>query len=418
MAWTPPERPRWVQRMNAHADAVGGARHLVSLDPDELLRTARESAGLVDFGGDAWREHYEVFLEAIERESRLHLAGRLLTRAEVLRTLRNRLQLAELWRREPAILDAPLAPPAFVVGSPRSGTSILHELLALDRSNRAPLLWEMSHPVEALAGDALRAVGDAVTTWWHDLQPEYETMHANSGDLPNECIYITLHEFLSDHWGGNHNAPSYDRHLAKADQRPAYRYHERFLKTLQRRAHGDRWLLKAPSHLFQLKALFDVYPDARIIHTHRDPAQTIPSVLSLMGTLKWMRCEESDPVASARRTAAGYAQLFRQEIADRASGALPDAQFADVRYTDVVSDPAATVERLYDALGWPVPPGFLDAVTAYIASKPRGARGLHAYSLEEMGLDAAAIRRDFAFYRERFALDEASGRAREDASQA
>ncbi len=405
MPWTPPERPRWVQRMNAHGDAVGGARHLVSLDPDELVATARESTGLEDFGGDDWRAHYEVLLEAIERESQLHLAGRVLTRAEVLRTLRNRLRLADLWQREPAILEAPLAPPVFVVGSPRSGTSILHELLALDPRSRAPLMWEMSHPVESLAGDAMRDTGDAVTTWWHDLQPEYETMHANAGDLPNECIYITLHEFLSDHWGGNHNAPSYDRYLAKTDQRPAYRYHERFLKTLERRARGDRWLLKAPSHLFQLRALFDVYPEARIIHTHRDPAETIPSVLSLMGTLQWMRCEASDPTAHARRTAQGYVHVFSREIEDRASGALPDDRFVDVRYADLVSDPAGTIERLYAALGWPLAPGFLDAVTDYVARKPRGAHGAHRYSLAEMGLDAAEMHRDFAFYRERFALD-------------
>jgi hypothetical protein len=394
--------------MNAHADAVGGARQLVSLDPEELTDTAQRATRLDDFGGDAWREHYEVLLEALERESRLHLAGRLLTRTEILRALRNRLRLADLWRRQPAVLAEPLAPPAFVVGSPRSGTSILHELLALDPASRAPAMWEMHHPVESLEGDDMRRVGDAVTTWWHDLQPEYETMHQNSGDLPNECIYITLHEFLSDHWGGCHNAPSYDRHLAKSDQRPAYRYHQRFLQTLQQRGRGDRWLLKAPSHLFQLRALFDVYPEARIIHTHRDPAQTIPSVLSLMGTLKWMRCEESDPVAAAERTATGYAYIFRQEIEDRAGGVLPDERFVDVRYADVIGDPAGTVEKLYDALGWPLPPGLPDAVTDYVARKPRGAHGAHRYSLEEMGLDAAALRADFAFYRDRFGLEDES----------
>src|SRR5262245_53140679 len=242
MPWQPPERPRWVQRLNAHAEAVGGAHALVSLAPDELLATARRDTGLDDFGGDGWRAHFEVLLGAVERESRLHLAGRLLTRTEILRTLRNRLQLAELWRRRPAILDEPIAPPVFVVGSARSGTSILLELLALDPASRSPALWEMYHPVEALSGDALRPIGDAEATWWHDLQPEYEAMHANSGDLPNECIFITTHEFLSDHWGGCHNVPTYQAYLAKADQRPAYRYHERFLKTLQQRARGERWL--------------------------------------------------------------------------------------------------------------------------------------------------------------------------------
>jgi hypothetical protein len=292
----------------------------------------------------------------------------------------------------------------FVIGSPRSGTSILLELLALDPASRAPALWEMYHPVEALAGDALRPVGDAEATWWHDLQPEYETMHANSGDLPNECIFITLHEFLSDHWGGCHNAPTYDLHLAKADHRPAYRYHRRFLQTLQQRARGERWLLKAPSHLFQLRALFDVYPEARIVQTHRDPLETIPSSLSLLGTLKWMRCEVSDPTAAADRTASAYAHVFRREVAQRASGELPDDRFVDVRYPDLVADPAAAVERIYASLGWRFTPELARAVRDYVARRPRGAHGVHHYSLAEMGLDAVTERERFAFYCERFGL--------------
>src|SRR5215813_484942 len=116
MPWQPPRRPRWVERLNAHGAAVGGAGALVSLDPDELCATARESTGLDDFGGDEWRAHFEVFVESLERESRLHLAGRLLARAEILRTLRNRLQLADLWARRPEILREEIDPLVFVVG--------------------------------------------------------------------------------------------------------------------------------------------------------------------------------------------------------------------------------------------------------------------------------------------------------------
>ena len=408
MPWMPPERPRWVQRMNAHADAVGGARSLVSLDPDELLATARRATGLDDFGGEEWLAHYHVLLDAIEREASLHLAGRLLSRAEILRTLRNRLQLAELWSQRPEILRDPISAPVFVVGSPRSGTSILHELLALDPAHRAPAMWEMLHPVESLADDAMRAVGHAETTWWHDLQPEYEAMHANSGDLPNECIFITLHEFLSDHWGGCHDAPTYQAYLAKADQRPAYRYHRRFLQTLQQRARGERWLLKAPSHLFQLRALFDVYPEARIVFTHRDPLKTIPSALSLMCTLKWMRCERSDPAAGAQTTAAGYAFVYRRLIEQRASGALPDDRFVDVRYADLVADPGAALERIYAASGWRFTPELRRAAVDYVKRKPRGAHGVHHYSLAEMGLDADAERKRFAFYCQHYGVAEES----------
>ncbi|MEM7413296.1 MAG: sulfotransferase [Myxococcota bacterium] len=396
--WTPPPRPRWVERLNAHGDAVGGAHHLVSLDPDVLIATARASCGLEDFGGDEWEAPYRLFVESLENEAALHLTGRLITRSEILRTLRNRLQLADLWKRRPEILEAPLLPPAFIVGAPRSGTSILLELLALDPATRSPALWEMHHPVEALEGDALRPIGDQLTQFWHDVQPEYETMHANSGDLPNECLYISVHAFLSDHWGGNHHVPSYSEFLARADQRPAYRYHARFLRTLQQRQGGERWLLKAPSHLFQLRALFDVYPEARILRTHRDPLKTIPSTLSLMATLLWMRGDIADPVGTAELTTAGYAAVFAQEIARRADGRLPDDQFIDVQYAQLLDDPVGAIEAVYAQAEWRFPSGLADDIRGYLDARPRGAHGAHRYSLEGMGLDPEKERARFADY--------------------
>jgi hypothetical protein len=175
------------------------------------------------------------------------------------------------------------------------------------------------------------------------------TMHANAGDLPNECIFITTHEF-SDHWGGCHNAPTYQayspgRSPPRLSPSPA-------LPPDAPAARARRALAaQAPSHLSS-RALFAVYPEARIIQTHRDPKKTIPSSLSLMGTLKWMRCEESDPAAGAETTAAGYATIYRRQIEQRARGELPNDRFVDVRYADLIADPGGTVERIYAAFGW------------------------------------------------------------------
>ena len=200
-------------------------------------------------------------------------------------------------------------------------------------------------------------------------------MHANAGDLPNECIFITMHEFLSDQWGGCHNIPTYHAYLAKADHRPAYRYHRRFLQTLQQRERGERWLLKAPSHLFQLRALFDVYPEARIVHTHRDPLKTIPSTLSLMGTLKWMRCEISDPAAGAELTAAGYATIYprRRSSSARAASCRTTASSTYAMRT-LLADPGGTVERVYAAFGWRAPPALRQAWRLHRAQAARCAR--------------------------------------------
>jgi len=149
-----------------------------------------------------------------------------------------------------------------------------------------------------------------------------------------------------------------------------------------------------------------VYPEARVIQTHRDPLKTIPSSLSLMGTLKWMRCEVSDPTAGAETNASAYAYIYRRQIEQRASGELPDDRFVDVRYADVVADPGATVERIYAALGWRFTPALRQAVIDYVARKPRGKHGVHHYSLEEMGLDAQVERKRFASYCEHFGVSE------------
>ena len=136
MSWTPPERPLWVERLIAHADAAGGAANLVSLDGGDLLDTAVRETGLSDFGGEAWRQHFDIFVRALEDESDLHVVGRIQVRSEILQALRNRLQLAEHWRSQPALLKSEIDAPVFIVGSPRSGTSILHELMAVDPATR------------------------------------------------------------------------------------------------------------------------------------------------------------------------------------------------------------------------------------------------------------------------------------------
>lgn len=400
VTWAPPARPVWVERLIVHGDAVGGAEHLVGLDPDELVATAVASTGRDDFGAPTWRPHYDLLLDALERESDLHLVGRLMARTEILRSLRNRLELTALWVEQPAILDQPVDGPVVVIGMARSGTSILHELLACDPAHRAPITWELLHPAHG-RGEA-EAWGDATHAFWHDVQPEYEAMHHNAGDLPNECIFATMNEFLSDHWGGVHEVPSYSTHLAGADHTDAYRYHRRILQTLQARQPGERWLLKAPSHLATLDALFAVYPDARIVHVHRDPLKTVPSTLSLMATLKWMRGRHTDPVATAPLLAWGFGALLDGVIDGRASGRLPDAQFADIRYADLLADPVAAVAAIYKAFGWDYVPATRQAMLDHLAGRPQDKHGTHRYALEDFGLDPIEERARFTPYQQHY----------------
>ena len=395
---------------------------LVPLATDELIATATAQARLDDFGnpgefgdgttadGTGWWRHFEAFMESLERECPLHLVGRVLTRTDLLGALRNRLELVDLWRRRPDIAEQPVGGPLVVIGAARSGTSILHELLGLDPAHAVPTTWKVHRPVVAATGDAAsmaaaRRSVDAVVSFWHDVQPEYEAMHHNGGDLPTECIFLTLPTFLSDNWAGTHTVPSYSRHLALADHRPAYEWHRRTLQTLSLREQGRRWVLKAPSHLATLRELFAVYPDAGVIQLHRDPAATLPSMLSLMGTLRWMRTDAVDMEPLVGPTVGGVAHLQRRAIADRASGRLPDDRFFDLHYADLLADPVGAIGAAYEHFGWAMPVELPGAITDYVARKPKNARGRHRYSPEAFGLTAEEIRSVFGDYLDHFAIE-------------
>ena len=409
MTWSPPPPPPWLARMNALAASVGGAGHLIGLDADELIAAAIAATGLTDFGADDFRTPLRVLLEAAEREAALTVAGRLLTRTEVLRLLQNRLRLVAWQRTDPISAAAPVTAPIVIVGTARSGTSILHELLACDPDHRTPATWEVmfSSPpptVAPVAPDPRIAVAHAEVTWWHDLAPAYVAMHENGGHHPQECIFLMAHAFQSNHFAGALDVPSYTRWMATHDIAPAYRIHRAILQCLQARQRRTRWVLKAPSHLGTLAALFAVYPDARVVLTHRDPRKTLPSTISLLATLRAMRSERVDVDAIARTTAAGVAGLLERMIAMRADGRLPEAQFVDVAYADLMARPLETLAALYARLGLALSDDARQRMAAHLAARPRGRHGEHRYALGDFGFTAADVARRYAAYLDRFRI--------------
>src|SRR4051812_7445003 len=246
MAWSPAPRPQWVTELNAFGRQLGSPAALVSLDADSLLDAARAATGLHDFGDDGWREGYGVFLRALEAEADLHLLGRLQARNDIVRALVNRLEVHDTLRRHPEIAHERIDAPVLVVGTGRSGTSLLHELLAQDPAHRVARTWELLHPCPpperaTYATDPRIAAADQEYTFWHLIAPEYRTMHENGGDVPNEDPLIDTLQFASDHLMGSYPVPSYARWLARVDLAPLFRAHRQFLQLLQSRCPGERW---------------------------------------------------------------------------------------------------------------------------------------------------------------------------------
>ncbi len=374
-----------------------------------MITAARAATGMDDFGTDGWIDGLRVFLAALEDEADLHLLGRIMARDEIVRALVNRLEVHATLGRNPEILDEPIDAPVLVVGTGRSGTSILHELLAQDPAHRVARTWELLHPCPpperaTYTTDPRIAAADQEYTFWHLVAPEYRTMHENGGDVPNEDPLIDQLQFASDHFMGSYPVPSYARWLARADLGPVFRAHRRFLQLLQWRCPGDRWVLKSPSYLGKLPHFFAEYPDAYVILTHRDPLKVLPSLVSIMATLRWMHSDTVDVDAVVKTAVNGTAIAMDYVMRWRADGTVPDDRIIDVRFDDLVGDPIVTLRGIYERIGAPLSIDTEQRMRAYLDARPRERHGRHDYEFADTGLDRAETRARFAAYQAEYGV--------------
>jgi hypothetical protein len=393
----------WVRRLNLFGDVVGGPERIVGLDPDELLAVARASTGLDDVGEadwPGWTETYTRQVSSIDTESALHLLGRTTTRGEVLRVLQTWLQLQAYWKAEPAVATTPVDAPLFVAGPPRTGTTILFELLALDPALRAPRAWEALHPLRAPAEALARS--ECEQEFWADIDPEFMTMHELGSELPCECVHFLSYDFAGPYWSMMFDTPSFTgwqlEHLDSIER--VYRLHRRMLQTFVHRRPDEptRWLLKSPGHLSTLAALFGEYPDARVIQTHRDPCRFIPSLVSLLSVLRFMRSDRVDVAALGATMEMTYQFFLDQVMAQRADGTIPSGQVVDIHFSDLMAAPAATLRRTYDELELPWPDDHDTTIEKYLVAKPKAKHGAHEYTFADVGLDPAHVRETFTNY--------------------
>lgn len=373
------------------------------LDADALLDDAISRAGLDDFGGEAFAEPYRLLVEALESEARLTALGRLMTRADLVRLLVNRLRLTEERKRHPGVASEEVRAPLVILGLPRTGTTLLHILLSLDPSNRVPRTWEVMHLPEP--GGALDEAGRVRACrrrlrWFNRLVPDYPKIHATGPRLPQEDIAVTSHAFASVRFHRTHYVPSHRAWLEDADLGFAYDLHRRFLQHLQRRrGGGERWVLKTPAHLFELDTLLDTYPDARIVQTHREPLRALASNASQTRVLRSAfssRPGRMDTDATLRR----WAGALRDAAAVRAADPRAEQRFLDLRHGEIVEDPLREVRRLYDHFGLDLGAEAADRMRRWIREHPRDEHGVHRYTLEEFGIDRERHGSWFRDYRE------------------
>jgi len=383
------------------------ARRCVALEVRDLLATGRRRGGGHEFEDLKFSDGLHRLVRALATEAHLNLLGRIAAREAIVGHLANRLQLEADRRRFPGIATQEIRRPIVITGLPRSGSTLLHGLLAQDPANRVPQTWEMlspSPPPERASyeRDARIARTERQLRWFHRLVPEFRRIHRVGARLPEECTVILSHSFLSSQFCSMYTVPSYQGWVRGQDLRPAYELHRRFLQQLQWRYPGTRWILKAPAHLPALRELCAVYPDVRVIMTHREPLEVLASEASLHTVLRRTFSDAVDPAQVGREVTELTADEIRAGLAARDDECAPPERLFDVRYRDLVKDPMGAVRTIYDRFGMSLTSSTETRMQQYLTETPKDKHGAHEYSLAQFGLDPEEERARYRAYRERF----------------
>lgn len=383
-------------------------------DPDTLIAQACETAASEDFGEpDGWRENLDLLTDGLATESRLNDIGVEIAVMDLVNALTHRLRIMQWRNANPAVATAPVQRPIFIVGQPRTGTTILFDLLAQDPAMRPPLTWEVDSPwplpqPQTYATDERIAQIQANIEMSELLVPGLLAHHPMGALVGQECVRMAAGQFCSMIFSVQYRLPTYYRWLLHdADHRNAYRYHRMFLQHLQSGVPGPggqpQWLLKSPAHLWQLDDLLAEYPDALIVQTHRDPLNVISSIAALTTHLRRLASDDSDITECARQSREEIIVGLQRSMAVRDSGVLAPGQIIDVQFADFIREPFATIGTLYAALGRELTPVAEQRMRDFLAAHP-GDKSAARYTWENTGLDAQEVRAQVTAYQERFGV--------------
>jgi hypothetical protein len=374
-----------------------------ALAPD-LIETAKRRCRLDDFGEGDFFEALSRLLESCQSEARLNLIGKIALRTDVLQTLCSRLQMERDRQLYPKIAQQEIREPLFIVGLPRSGTTLLHSLLAADPEHRCPLMWEVRSPSPPTLVDEKRRIQRAAKScnFFNWLAPTFRYVHAVGAEVPQECISLMTPTFMSDQFDAMYYVPSYRAWFFRQDLRPAYEYHRRFLQHLQFRRAARRWILKAPTHMSAMPALRSVYPDALFVQMHRTPVDAMASVSSLVTILRSAFSDAVDPFTVCREAIQYWSETMDKFLNER--DRLAGNRICDVEYDEISRDPIAAVTRIYNYFGWSLSQQAEQRMRTLVASHAQRQPGNHRYHLSQFGTSAEEVLSAFAPYCQRFGL--------------
>lgn len=375
----------------------------VVFDSQQMLASAAEFQGLDDFGGNEFKVGLEKLLTTYDQHI-VDESGRKKLYNRVLKLLAARLRIIEAQKVNVDIASEKIIKPMVLTGLPRTGTSALFNLLSSDPAGRALLQWETHYPdpMADLAHGEMdprhKKLVDKIEAQ-RAANPDFEKVHFASADTPEECVLLHAIDFNGVQLGFECMLEPYLSWHQSNDLLGMYQYYLDLLKMLQWRKPGERWLLKAPAHMWGLDSLLSVMPDACILWGHRNPLQVIPSISSLTSLSGKMY---GGTVPSLEKTALGpivmefYARSLERGIKTRDS--LPATHFFDYAFSDFVNRPMHLVESCYDFFDIEMSNDVKQRLQTHVNANPKGKHGKHEYNFTEFGLTEKMILDRFEFY--------------------
>ena len=379
---------------------------MTKFNADDLVDKAWKKSGLGPYENASYREGLDVLIREINAcEATTDTTFEKLEPL-IIETLINRFRVEDYVEKHPEVLEKPIEKPIFLFGIPRTGTTISNHLLGTDKTRRSLLNWEVLDSIPPPTTETLYSDPRCVSKREQQeamlaANPDVVIPHWEYADDPTECTFILAQDFKSMSWEARLPMPGYSKWLLECDMTSAYEYHKKLLQVLQSKAPGI-WNLKMPSHSVWVTTLLKVYPDARLIWTHRDPYKTFASSCSLNKFSQNATGAIPDPIYIGQNATRRLAAHLNGAMA--AKDALGDEVIYDLRYADMMKQPIEEMRNLYGWLGEEFTSEIETGMQKWLDGHPKGKHGAHTYSLEEYGLSVEALKPAFGEYVKRFNL--------------
>ncbi len=378
------------------------------LSRDWLEERALKITGRSEFLDDSFREPLDLLIQGSRRRRGMNALGRSSIGAQLLRGLVSRLSMEEIWdAASPQLGTSAIIgrTPIYILGLPRTGTTLLHKLLSSDPRSRPLMMWESVFPVrvpragrQSFAADARRARAKYMVSTLHGLVPHLRPIHALDPTGPEECYWLLMNSMVSWAYPLQWEVDDYILWLDGQTEQTwisVYQHYLGTLRSLQSAAEDRHWVLKCPLHAPRLGTLARLVPEALFIQTYRDISDIVASSCSLMMALRSLDSDYVDPVAVGRdtlHTLKGFAE----------DGLLAGQQYSDrvihLHYQSLLKNPVGVLRDIYERFGLNWDADVEQAAQAWLTENPQGRHGRHRYAPEDFGLNQSQIERAFSGY--------------------